>query len=186
MKRCGWVKKQKIDMIYHDTEWGRPLHDDQALFELFCLETYQSGVSWSTVLHKRQAFNQVFKKFDFTKVSHMTDEELETLMFDSSIIRHRGKLFATRNNAQQFLKIQKEFGSFDDYIWSFVNHKPINHKISHYQNTSSQTPLSKHIAKELKKRGFKYVGPTMIYSFMQAAGLVNDHEVECFFNPNHI
>ncbi|MCU9533806.1 DNA-3-methyladenine glycosylase I [Streptococcus sp. CSL10205-OR2] len=186
MKRCGWVKKQDdLDRMYHDTEWGRPLHDEQALFELFCLESYQSGVSWLTVLHKRQAFNHVFKQYDIAKVAAMTDKELEVLLSDETIIRHRGKLFATRNNAQQFLQIQKEFGSFDNYIWSFVNHHPINNKINHYKDAPSQTVLSEQIAKELKKRGFKYIGPTMIYSFMQAAGLVNDHEVECSFNPNH-
>lgn len=180
MSICSWVKRDDpLECAYHDEEWGRPLYDDQALFELLCLESYQAGLSWSTVLHKRQAFRQAFHNYDVVKVAGMTDEDLDALLENPDLIRHRAKLYATRTNAQAFLAIQKTFGSFRDYIWAFVDNQPIQNRVSSYKSLPNKTPLSEKLAKDLKKQGFSFVGPVMAYSFMQAAGLVNDHEDTC-------
>ena len=169
-KRCGWVKMTNpLYIAYHDEEWGQPLHDDQALFELLCMETYQAGLSWETVLNKRQAFRESFHGYHLQSVAEMTDEELEALMDNPAIIRNRAKIFATRANAQAFLQIQEEFGSFDAYLWSFVD----------YRQAPAKTALSEKLAKDLKKRGFKFTGPVAVLSYLQAAGLVNDHENAC-------
>lgn len=179
-KRCGWVKMNNpLYVAYHDEEWGRPLHDDQALFELLCLETYQAGLSWETVLNKRQAFREVFHGYQIQAVADMTDEELEALMDNPAIIRNRAKIFATRANAQAFLQVQEEFGSFDAYLWSFVNGKTINNDVPDYRQAPAKTALSEKLAKDLKKRGFKFTGPVAVLSFLQAAGLVDDHENDC-------
>lgn len=150
-KRCGWVKMTNpLYVAYHDEEWGRPLHDDQALFELLCMETYQAGLSWETVLNKRQAFRESFHGYHLQRVAEMTDEELESLLDNPAIIRNRAKIFATRANAQAFLQVQKEFGSFDAYLWSFVNGKTIVNDVPDYRQAPAKTALSEKLAKDLK------------------------------------
>lgn len=182
-KRCSWVKENNpLYVAYHDEEWGRPLHDDQRLFELLCLETYQAGLSWETILNKRQAFREVFYGYDAEKIAAMTDSNLDALLDNPAIVRNKRKIYATRANAQAFLKIQAEFGSFDDYLWSFVEFTPIDNAVKDYRLAPSKTPLSEEVAKDMKQRGFKFVGPVCAYSFMQAAGLVNDHEISCEWN----
>ena len=179
-KRCGWVKMTNpLYVAYHDEEWGRPLHDDQALFELLCMETYQAGLSWETVLDKRQTFRESFHGYHLQRVAEMTDEELESLLDNPAIIRNRAKIFATRANAQAFLQVQEEFGSFDAYLWSFVNGKAIVNDVPDYRQAPAKTALSEKLAKDLKKRGFKFTGPVAVLSFLQAAGLVDDHENDC-------
>ena len=186
-KRCGWVKMNNpLYVAYHDEEWGQPLHDEQALFELLCMETYQAGLSWEMVLNKRQAFRESFHGYHLQSVAEMTDEELEALMDNPAIIRNRAKIYATRANAQAFLQIQEEFGSFDAYLWSFVGFKTIDNEITNYKEAPAKTPLSEKLSKDLKKRGFKFTGPVAVLSFLQAAGLVNDHENACDWkNFNH-
>lgn len=184
-KRCGWVKMNNpLYVAYHDEEWGQPLHDDQALFELLCLETYQAGLSWETVLNKRQAFREAFHGYHLQAVAEMSDEELEALLDNPAIIRNRAKIFATRANAQAFLQVQAEFGSFDAYLWSFVGFKTIDNEITNYKEAPSKTELSETMSKALKKQGFKFVGPVCVYSFLEAAGLINDHEKDCDFNSH--
>ena len=179
-KRCGWVKMNNpLYVAYHDEEWGQPLHDDQALFELLCLETYQAGLSWETVLNKRQAFRKAFHGYHLQGVAEMSDEELEALLENPAIIRNRAKIFATRANAQAFLQVQAEFGSFDAYLWSVVEGKTINNDVPDYRLAPAKTALSEQLAKDLKKRGFKFTGPVAVLSYLQAAGLVNDHENGC-------
>ncbi|MFU2204954.1 DNA-3-methyladenine glycosylase I [Streptococcus hyovaginalis] len=182
MKRCSWVKETNpLYIAYHDEEWGKPLHEEKALFELLCMETYQAGLSWETVLNKRQAFCECFYNYDIHQVANMTDAELDALLENPAIIRHRLKLYATRANAQTFLEIQKIHGSFDSYIWSFVNGTPEVHDVTDYHQVPAKTELSQTISKALKKAGFKFVGPVAVQSFLQAAGLVNDHENDCNF-----
>lgn len=179
-KRCGWVKlANPIYVDYHDQEWGRPLHGDQALFELLSLESYQSGLSWETVLNKRPAFNQVFYDYDIDKVASMSDQELEDILQNPAVIRHRQKIYATRTNARAIKNIQVSHGSFDNFIWAFVNGQPLVNQVDNYQDLPSQTDLSKQVSKALKQAGFSFVGPVTVYSFMQAAGLINDHEDTC-------
>ena len=180
MNRCAWVKMNNpLYVDYHDEEWGRPLHDERALFELLSLETYQAGLSWETILNKRSAFKAAFHNYENDKVAAMTDEELEAILQNPAVIRNRSKIYATRNNAQAFLKIQKDFGTFNHYIWSWVGFTPINNVVKDYSQAPSKTELSDRLSKDLKKRGFKFVGPVCTYSFLQAAGLVNDHEMSC-------
>lgn len=184
MKRCSWIDNYKPNPLmtnYHDREWGKPLHDDQALFELLCLEMFQAGLSWEIVLNKRVAFQAAFHDFDITTVARMRDEELEILLQNPAIIRNRMKVYACRNNAQEFLKVQSEFGSFHRYLWSFVDGKTIDHEITDPSQIPAKNELSQQLSKVLKKRGFKFVGPTIIYSYLQAAGLINDHEMDCDF-----
>ena len=184
-KRCGWVKMTNpLYVAYHDEEWGQPLHDDQTLFELLCMETYQAGLSWETVLNKRQAFRESFHGYHLQRVAEMTDEELEALLDNPAIIRNRAKIFATRANAQAFLQVQEEFGSFDAYLWSFVGFKTIDNEITNYKEAPAKTELSETMSKALKKQGFKFVGPVCVYSFLEAAGLINDHEKDCDFNSH--
>ena len=184
MKRCSWVKENNpLYVAYHDQEWGIPLHDEQALFELLCLETYQAGLSWETILNKRAAFRQAFHDYDVHQAAVMTDAELEGILQNPAVVRNRRKIYATRANARAFLKIQAEFGSFDHYIWSFVDFTPIDNPVKDYKQMPSKTPLSEKLAKDMKRRGFEFVGPVCVYSFLQAAGLVNDHEETCDFNP---
>ena len=180
LKRCGWVKMNNpLYVAYHDEEWGQPLHDDRALFELLCMETYQAGLSWETVLNKLQGFREAFHGYQIQAVAKMTDGELEALLDNPAIIRNRAKLFATRANAQAFLQIQETFGSFDAYLWSFVEGKTIINDVPDYHQAPSKTSLSEKISKDLKKRGFKFTGPVAVLSFLQAAGLVDDHENDC-------
>ena len=179
-KRCSWVKMTNpLYIDYHDQEWGKPLHDDRALFELLCMETYQAGLSWETVLNKRQAFREAFHDYQIQAVAEMTDAELEALLENSAIIRNRAKIFATRANAQAFLQVQKTYGSFDAYLWSFVNGQTIINDVPNYQLAPAKTALSEKLAKDLKKRGFKFTGPVAVLAFLQAAGLIDDHEDDC-------
>lgn len=178
--RCTWPGNDPLYIEYHDTEWGIPLRDEQKLFEFLILETFQAGLSWITVLRKRENFRKAFDYFDYKKVALYDENKIESLLQDEGIIRNKLKVKATISNAIAFMEVQKEFGSFSKYIWGFVDNKPIlnNHKsISEIQAT---TELSETISKDLKKRGFKFVGPTVIYAHMQATGMVNDHTIDCF------
>ena len=166
-------------VAYHDEEWGQPLHDDRALFELLCLETYQSGLSWETVLNKRQGFREAFHGYQIQAVAEMTDGELEALLENPAIIRNRAKLFATRANAQAFLQVQKTYGSFDAYLWSFVDGQTIINDVPDYHLAPAKTALSEKLSQDLKKRGFKFTGPVAVLAFLQAAGLIDDHENDC-------
>ena len=180
-KRCHWVGKGKAFYDeYHDTEWGVPVHDDQKHFEFLILEGAQAGLSWETILKRRDGYRKAFKNFDPVKVDRMTDQELEKLLKNPSIIRNRLKVFSARKNARVFLAIQKEHGSFDKYVWEFVGGKPI---INAHKNPSDVPSTSKEsyaLSKDLKKHGMSFVGSTIIYAYMQATGLINDHLVECF------
>lgn len=179
--RCGWVGVNKpFYEDYHDTEWGVPNHDDRHLFEMLILEGAQAGLSWETILKRRTAYRAAFKNFDPKKVAKMTDAELEDLLQDDSIIRNRLKVFSARKNAIVFLAIQKEFGSFDAYLWRFVNGTPMQNKRATLKDVPANTPESDALSKDLKKRGMSFVGTTIMYAFMQAVGMVNDHVTTCF------
>ena len=164
---------------YHDHEWGVPSHDDQHLFEMLILEGAQAGLSWETVLKKREGYRKAFHRFDPVKVAAMSDDELEALRQNPEIIRNQLKIYATRQNARVFLQIQKEFGSFDRYLWGFVNGKPLKNHWTKFEDIPPQTPESDALSKDLKKRGMTFVGSTIIYAFMQAVGMVNDHLTTC-------
>ena len=179
-ERCSWCLKFDQYIQYHDEEWGVPVHDDKTHFEFLILEGAQAGLSWATILKKREGYRKLFANFDPTKVAKFTDKKLETILLDPSIVRNRLKVFATVNNAKRFLKIQKEFGSFDFYIWSFVKHKPITIRRTSLKEIPATTKESDALSKDLIKRGFKFVGSTVIYAHMQACGLVNDHVETCF------
>ncbi len=179
-KRCGWVSQDPIYMEYHDKEWGVPIHDDQKHFEFLVLETSQAGLSWLTILKKREGYRKAFSNFDAKKVAKFDADKIKKLCEDASIIRNKLKIAATVNNAQQFLKIQKEFGSFDKYIWQFVNNKPLKNKRQTLKDIPTTTKESDALSKDLKKRGFKFVGSTTMYAHMQAIGLVDDHTADCF------
>lgn len=180
--RCPWVSDLEIYQKYHDEEWGRPLHDDQKLFELLILEGAQAGLSWLTVLKKRDNYRQAFDNFDPKKIAKYNQTKIDQLLNNEGIIRNRLKIASTIQNAQAFLQIQKEFGSFDKYIWAFVDHKPIQNKFKTLKDYPTKTPISDQISKDLKKRGMNFVGSTIIYAFMQAAGLVSDHTTGCDFH----
>ena len=180
MIRCQWSLGDEADENYHDTQWGVPIHDDSLWFEFLTLEGAQAGLSWRTIVNKIDGYKQSFKNFDINKVAIMTDEELDLLLTNPRIIRNRLKVYSTRNNAQQMLKIQREFESFDKYIWAFVNHKTIQNKFVSLKNIPANTDISDSMSKDLKKRGFKFIGSTICYALMQASGMVNDHEVTCF------
>ncbi len=179
--RCAWLNLDNpIYLDYHDNEWGIPVHDDQKLFEMIILEGAQAGLSWETILNKREGYRKAFKGFDPKKVSKMTDKKLEALMDDASIVRNRLKIFSARKNALVFLAIQKEFGSFDKYLWGMIGGKPIVNKWKTLKSVPAMTKESDLISKDLKKRGMSFVGSTIIYAYMQAVGLVNDHTTDCF------
>lgn len=178
--RCGWCKDDPLYISYHDTEWGVPVYDDQTLFEFLILETFQAGLSWITVLRKRDNFRKAFDDFDYHKIAQYGDEKLEALLQDPGIIRNKLKIKAAFSNAEAFIKVQDEFGSFSKYIWGFVNGKPIKNTFTSLADLPANTPLSDTISKDLKKRGFKFVGTTVVYAHMQATGMVNDHVVSCF------
>ena len=180
IQKCGWCIGNPLYEAYHDEEWGTPVYDDDTLFEFLILETFQAGLSWITVLRKRENFRKAFDNFDYKKVATYNQKKVDTLLQDSGIIRNKLKVNATITNAQSFMKIQEEFGSFSAYIWEFVKGKPIKNKIKNYNEGPANTPLSDTISKDLKKRGFKFVGSTVVYAHMQATGMVNDHEVSCF------
>lgn len=178
--RCGWCVGDPLYEAYHDNEWGVPLYDDDALFEFLILETFQAGLSWITILRKRENFRKAFDNFDYRKIANYDEAKYESLMQDAGIIRNKLKIRATITNAQLYMKVQEEFGSFSKYIWGFVNGKPIQNRLKDHRNAPAKTELSDALSKDLKKRGFKFVGSTVIYAHMQATGMVNDHEVDCF------
>jgi len=178
--RCGWCQGDALYEAYHDLEWGVPVKDDDTLFEFLILETFQAGLSWITVLRKRENFRKAFDHFDYKKIANYNQKKKDQLLQDSGIIRNKLKVNATVTNAQAFMAIQEEFGSFSKYIWNFVDDKPIKNQINHYKDAPANTLLSDAISKDLKKRGFKFVGSTVVYAHMQATGMVNDHEVTCF------
>ena len=180
-KRCFWAEGQFPEYIkYHDNEWGVPVHDDKIHFEFLILESAQAGLSWATVLKRREGYRKAFAGFDPGKVATYPDSMVDELLQYKGIIRNRLKISAAINNARRFLEIQDEFGSFDSYIWSFVENKPVNHTLSGPEEYPSTSPESDALSKDLKKRGFRFVGSTIMYAHMQACGLVNDHEAGCF------
>jgi DNA-3-methyladenine glycosylase I len=184
LTRCSWVGSDLLMIDYHDKEWGRPVHDDKKHFEFLVLESAQAGLSWRTVLRKREGYRKAFSDFDPTKVAKFTTAKLEKLMQDPEIIRNKLKIAAAVNNAKAFLKIQQEFGSFDNYCWQFVDGKPINMMRKTMQEIPATTPHSDAFSNDLKKRGFKFVGSTIIYAHMQAVGMANDHTTDCFCYRN--
>lgn len=177
---CPWPQEDPLQVEYHDKEWGRPLHNDQKLFEFLVLDAFQAGLSWRTILHKRDNFRKAFKDFDPRKVARFGQPDIQRLLVDQGIIRNRLKIEATVKNARAFLKVQKEFGTFDKYIWSFVGHKPVLNKWESVSQIPTSSVQSDDMSKDLKARGFSFVGTTICYAFMQAAGMVNDHLVSCF------
>jgi len=180
-RRCSWAGSNNSLMIeYHDKEWGVPVHDDRTLFEFLILEGSQAGLTWQTVLNKRENYSRAFDDFHADKIACYGKKDINRLLTDSGIIRNRLKIASTIHNAKAFLKIQKEFGTFDVYIWQFVGGRPINHKIRTIKDIPTNTKESDAMSKDLIKRGFKFVGSTICYAFMQAIGMVNDHEIKCF------
>lgn len=181
--RCSWVNLDNpLYVTYHDKEWGCPVHDDNHHFEMLILEGAQAGLSWETILNKRENYRKCFAGFDPQKVARFTEAKIEKLLTNPGIVRNRLKVNSAVTNAKAFLLIQKEFGSFDKYIWGFVNHKPIHHHLNTLKDYPTKTEISDAISKDLKKRGFKFVGSTIIYAYMQAIGLVNDHLADCFLS----
>ena len=178
--KCGWCVGDDLYEAYHDNEWGVPVYDDHQLFEFLILETFQAGLSWITVLRKRENFRLAFDFFDYKKIAKYDDDKRHELLQNAGIIRNKLKVNATITNAQAFIKVQEEFGSFSKYIWGFVDGKPIKNKLKTHKDAPANTPLSDALSKDLKKRGFKFVGSTVVYAHMQATGMVNDHEVGCF------
>lgn len=178
--RCGWCVGDALYEAYHDKEWGVPVNDDATLFEFLILETFQAGLSWITVLRKRENFRKAFDNFDYKIIATYKQEKIDELLLNAGIIRNKLKINATVTNAQAFIKIQDEFGSFSKYIWAFVDNKPIKNSVKNYKDAPANTALSDAISKDLKKRGFKFVGSTVVYAHMQATGMINDHEVTCF------
>lgn len=183
MKRCDWANSSVLEIKHHDDEWGIPVHDDRLLFEMLILEGAQSGLSWATILQKREGYLQAFAKFDAKKIAKYTDNEIEKLLQNPAIVRNKLKIIATIENSKRFLEIQSEFKSFDKYIWSFVEGKPVNNAWKKQADVPTSSPESDAMSKNLKKRGFKFVGPTTCYAYMQAVGMVNDHLVTCFRHP---
>ena len=177
--RCGWCLGDPLYEAYHDEEWGVPAKDDATLFEFLVLETFQAGLSWITILRKRENFRLAFDQFDYQKIAAYEQGKIDSLLADKGIIRNRLKIHATISNAQAFMEIQKEHGSFSNYYWAYVDGKPIKNRLQSYKDAPANTPLSDAISKDLKKRGFKFVGSTVVYAFMQATGMVNDHEIDC-------
>ena len=178
--RCGWCKGNTLYEAYHDEEWGVPVKDDDTLFEFLILETFQAGLSWITVLKKRENFRKAFDNFDYKQIATHDQKKIDNLLQNEGIIRNKLKVNATITNALAFMKIQEEFGSFSKYIWDFVDGTPIKNAFENYKDAPANTPLSDVVSKDLKKRGFKFVGSTVIYAQMQATGMINDHEINCF------
>lgn len=179
-QRCAWCEKDDLYRNYHDNEWGKPIYDDETIFEFLILETFQAGLSWYTVLAKRENFRKAFDNFDLKKIANYSEEKMAELAEDAGIIRNKLKIKATVTNAQAFIKTQKEFGSFSKYIWAYVDGKPIDNQPKTLSEVKATTPISDALSKDLKKRGFKFVGSTVMYAHMQATGMVNDHITECF------
>lgn len=178
--RCAWCEKDDLYRNYHDNEWGKPVYDDDKLFEFLILETFQAGLSWHMILKKRENFRKAFANFDYKVVAVFDDYEVQQLLKNEGIIRNKLKIKATITNAISFIKVQEEFGSFSNYIWNFTNGKPIQNNRKSLSEVPATTPLSDEISKDLKKRGFKFVGSTVVYAHMQATGMVNDHVVDCW------
>lgn len=178
-KNCSWHNGDDLLKDYHDNEWCKVIHDDQLQFELLCLEGASVGLSWKTVLYKRQHYRQAFHNFNIEACAKMSDDELEQLLLNSHLIRHRNKIFSVRKNAQAIQKIQKEFGSFDAYLWHFTNGQHIDNKWNSPEEIPTMSVLSEKMSKDMKKRGIGFVGPTITYSFLQAVGIVNDHLINC-------
>jgi DNA-3-methyladenine glycosylase I len=180
MKRCEWATGDETYLAYHDTEWGVPVHDDKKLFEMLILEGAQAGLSWLTILKRRENYRQAYDGFDPVKIAQWDQEKIESLLRNPGIIRNRLKVAAARTNAKAFLEVSGEFGSFDGFIWSFVGGKPIRNSWKTVKDIPATTSTSDRMSKELQKRGFKFVGSIICYAFMQAVGMVNDHTVDCF------
>ena len=178
--RCAWCEKDDLYRNYHDSEWGKPVYDDETIFEFLILETFQAGLSWYTVLAKRENFRKAFDNFDLIKIANYSEEKMAELAEDAGIIRNKLKIKATVTNAQAYIKVQEEFGGFSKYIWGFVEGKPIDNQPQTLKDVPATTPISDALSKDLKKRGFKFVGSTVMYAHMQATGMVNDHIMECF------
>jgi DNA-3-methyladenine glycosylase I len=179
LKRCPWCLSSPLMIEYHDIEWGVPVHDDAIHFEYIVLDSFQAGLSWSTILNKRENFRKAFDDFDAVKISRYTEKKVDRLLKDEGIIRNRLKILATISNAKAFLNVQKEFGSFDKYIWQFTDGKVISNKLRTHKNINARTSVSDKMSEDLYERGFKFVGSTICYAYMQAAGMVNDHLVSC-------
>lgn len=179
MKRCHWVSEDPLYIEYHDKEWGVPVYEDQKIFEFLVLESAQAGLSWITILRKRENYRKAFAGFDPKKVARFTEAKVKKLMQDAGIVRNELKIRAAINNAQRFLDVQKEFGSFSKYIWGFVDHEPVQNRIKKPDQIRATTEISEALAKDLKKRGFRFLGPTVVYAHMQATGMVNDHLMTC-------
>lgn len=180
IKRCGWCNSSELYQKYHDEEWGVPVYDDETLFEFLLLETFQAGLSWITILNKRENFRKAFDNFDYKKIADYSEDKIQDLLQDPGIIRNKLKVNSAVSNAQAFMKIQDEFGSFSKYIWGFVDGKPIDNQRKSLKEVQATTPLSDAISKDLKKRRFKFVGSTVVYAHMQATGMVNDHVEDCW------
>lgn len=180
--RCKWVSDDPVYIHYHDNEWGRPIFDDKLLFEFLILEGAQAGLSWITVLKKRENYRKLFDNFDPIKIAKYNSKKVETILMNPGIIRNRLKVESTIINAKAFLKLLEECESFSKYIWDFVDHKPIQNNWDHFKKVPTKTVISDQISKDLKKRGFKFVGSTICYAFMQAIGMVNDHTIDCFWH----
>lgn len=178
--RCAWCEKDDLYRKYHDEEWGIPVYDDPTLFEFLILETFQAGLSWYTILTKRENFRKAFDNFDYKKIADYQEDKIQELLLNPGIIRNKLKVRSAVSNAIAFMKVQKEFGSFSKYIWGFVDGKPIDNKLESLKDIPATTPLSDTISKDLKKRGFKFVGSTVVYAHMQATGMVNDHVESCW------
>ncbi len=179
IKRCGWCEKDDLYRSYHDLEWGKPVYDDETIFEFLVLESFQAGLSWYTILKKRNSFREAFSEFDYRKIAEYTDAKVEQLMHNAGIVRNRLKILATINNAKAFMNVQKEFGSFSKYIWNFVDGEPIDNKPATLKDVPATNEISDQLAKVKKKRGFKFLGSTVIYAHMQATGMINDHIADC-------
>jgi len=178
--RCAWLTNDKLMIDYHDREWGVPVHDDHKIFEFMVLDAFQAGLSWSTILKKRENFRVAFDNFEPEKIAQYNQDKIDNLLQDAGIIRNKAKVNATVKNAKAFLEVQKEFGTFDQYIWQFVGYHPIVNKWKTMAEIPAKSLEAETMSADLKKRGFGFVGPTICYAFMQAAGMVNDHEVGCF------
>ena len=180
LNRCGWCEGDELYEAYHDNEWGVPVYDDDTIFEFLILETFQAGLSWITVLRKRENFREAFDNFDYKKIANYSEEKIQELLQNPRIIRNKLKIRATVTNAKAFMEVQKEFSSFSKYIWDFVDGNPIQNEVEDYKNAPATTDISDKLSKDLKKKGFKFVGSTVLYAHMQATGMVNDHEISCF------
>jgi DNA-3-methyladenine glycosylase I len=179
-QRCAWCEKDDLYRNYHDNEWGKPVYEDETIFEFLILETFQAGLSWYTILAKRENFRKAFDHFDWNKIANYSEVKMAELAEDTGIIRNKLKIKATVSNAQAFIKIQEEFGSFSKYIWGFVEGKSIDNQPKTLDEVKATTPISEALSKDLKKRGFKFVGSTIVYAHMQAIGMVNDHLIDCW------